>query len=164
MENTKERLVRYIQDAHAAEVGIEEILKNFISECNDEQARAAFEEHLGVTKSQAARLEARLTALGSGSSSGKSFLNSIMGKLSDIMHASHDAYDKTTQDLIKAYATEHLEIGMYTSLYAYAEAIGDTETAALAKEIIAEEQAAADKVFPMISVTAKAVLNATATA
>ena len=163
MENTKERLVRYIQDAHAAEVGIVEILENFIAEVNNEPARAAFEEHLAVTRSQAQRLEARLTTLGSGTSSGKGFFNSMMGKLTDLMHAGHDTYDKTTQDLIKAYGTEHLEIGMYTSLMAYAESIGDSETAALAKQIISEEQEAADKVFPMIATTAKAAINATAT-
>ncbi len=162
MESPQDRLVRYIQDAHAAEIGIVDVLKGFIDEINNNEAKIAFQEHLAVTESQATRLEQRLITLGSSASSGKGFMNTLMGKISGIMHAAHDEYDKTTQDLIKAYATEHLEIGMYTSLKSYAEALGDRETASLAEQIIAEEQEAADKVFPLIAATAKAALAATA--
>lgn len=162
-ETPQDRLIRYIQDAHASEVGIVAILKDFIDEIDNLQVKAVFQEHLAVTESQAQRLEQRLVALGSGASDGKGFLNVLMGKAGDVMHAMHDAKDKTTQDLIKAYATEHLEIGMYESLYSYASAVGDTQTAALAKQIQAEEQEAADKVFPLIAMTAKAALaNTTA--
>lgn len=162
-ETPQDRLIRYIQDAHASEVGIVTVLKDFISEVDNVQVKAVFQEHLAVTESQAQRLEQRLIALGSGASDGKGILNTLMGKASDVMHALHDTKDKTTQDLIKAYATEHLEIGMYESMYSYASAIGDTQTAQLAKQIQAEEQEAADKVFPLITMTAKAALaNTTA--
>ncbi len=160
-ENPQERLIRYIQDAQAAEVGIIPVLEEFIGEINNAAVKAVFQEHLTVTQSQAARLEARLTALGSGTSGGKGFLNSLMGKVSGLMHASHDEYDKTTQDLIKAYATENLEVGMYESLKAYAQALGDQETAALAAQIQSEEKEAAQKIFPLIAQTAPLALNAT---
>lgn len=163
METPQDRLIRYIQDAHAAEVGIIDVLKNFIDEVDNAEVRSAFQEHLIVTQSQAQRLEQRLNALGSKPSSGKGFLNSMMGKLSDVMHAAHDEYDKATQDLIKAYATEHLEIAMYTSLEAYSEELGDQETATLAREIKAEEKQAAETVFPMIAVAAKKALTAPTT-
>ncbi len=163
-ETPQDRLIRYIQDAHASEVGIVGTLKTFIAEVDNVQVQAVFQEHLAVTESQAQRLEQRLIALGSGASDGKGFLNTVLGKVANVaQHPFHDEKDKTTQDLIKAYATEHLEIGMYESLYSYAEAIGDTQTAQLAKQIQAEEQDAADKVFPLITLTAKAALaNTTA--
>ena len=162
-ETPQSRLIRYIQDAHASEVGIVTVLKDFIAEITNPQVKAAFQEHLIVTESQAQRLEQRLTALGSGTSDGKGILNTLMGKVGDLMHAAHDVEDKTTQDLIKAYATEHLEIGMYASLASYAEAVGDAQTAQLALQIQAEEKEAADKIFPMIAITAKAALaNTTA--
>jgi len=164
METPQDRLIRYLQDAHAAEVGIVDVLKNFIDEVDNPAVRSAFQEHLSVTESQARRLEQRLNTLGSKPSSGKGFLNSLMGKVSDVMHAAHDEYDKATQDLIKAYATEHLEIGMYTALEAYSEQLGDQETATLAREIKAEEKQAAETVFPMIGEAAKKALTAPTTA
>jgi ferritin-like metal-binding protein YciE len=160
MEEPQERLIRYLQDAHAAEVGIAGVLKDAVSSLNNEQARSLFAEHLAVTESQADRLEARLNALGSDTSGGKNFLNTLMGKISDLMNAGHDEYDKTTQDIIKAYSTEHLEIGMYTSMAAYAQAIGDVETATLAQEIMAEEEEAAENLYPLISQQAQATYRA----
>ena len=160
-ETPQSRLIRYIQDAHAAEVGITTVLKDFIAEIDNAQVKAVFQDHLMVTESQAQRLEQRLVALGSGTSDGKGLINKIMGKAADLMHASHDTEDKTTLNLIKAYSTEHLEIGMYESMISYSEAIGDTQTAQLARQIQAEEQEAADKIFPLITITAKAALNRT---
>ncbi len=160
MESPQERLIRYLQDAHAAEVGIADVLKAFIDEVEKPGARSAFQEHLGVTQRQARRLENRLGALGSKPSGGKGFLNAMMGKLSDAMQGAHDEYDKATQDLIKAYATEYLEMGMYTALEAYSDSLGDQETARLAREIKAEEKQAADTAYPMIAPAARSALQA----
>ena len=163
-ETPQGRLFRYIQDAHAAEVGITTVLKDFIAEVDSAQVKAVFEEHLIVTESQAQRLEQRLIALGSGPSDGKGLLSKIMGKAADLMHAAHDTEDKTTIDLVKAYSTEYLEVGMYESMISYSEAIGDTQTAQLARQIQAEEKEAAEKIFPLITITAKAALNRTTVA
>ena len=157
-QSAQERLVRYIQDAHAEEVGAVTALKDFVDEVTDPQLKAAFQEHLQVTQSQAQRLEARLSALGSGASSGKGFLNTLMAKGADLLQGAHDEYDKNTQAAIKGYATESLEVGMYTSLASYAQALGDNETVALAQQILSEEKAAADKLFPMIAPLAKSAL------
>jgi len=158
MESPQDKLIRYMQDAHASEIGIVGVLKDFIAEVENPQVKALFAEHLSVTQSQATRLEQRLIALGSGASDGKGFLNTMMGKMSGILQAAHDTEDKTTQDLIKAYATEHLEVGMYSSLASYAEALGDQQTVHLAQQIMAEEKDAADKIYPLIAITAKAPL------
>ncbi len=162
-ETPQGRLIRYIQDAHAAEVGGVTVMNDYIKEINDPQVKALFQQHVVETQSQADRLEARLVQLGSGTSDGKGLLNKIMGKGTDLIQSFHDEYDKTTQDLIKGYATENLEMGMYSSLASYSEAVGDTQTAQLALEILAEEKATAEKLFPMIAITAKAALaNTTA--
>jgi len=158
METPQERLLRYIDDAHAAEVGIEDMLRSAIDRTNSVQAKTAFQQHLAVTQDQAQRLEQRLISLGGKTSGGKGMLNSIMGKVSDLVNIGHDEFDKTTQDIIKAYSTEYLEVGMYTSLKAYAEQLGDGETAALAERAIGEEKEAADTLFPLIAETAKAAV------
>jgi len=162
MQNSNDRLIRYVQDAHAAEVGIANMLEEAISGANNLQVKSTLREHLDVTRVQAQRLETRLHALGGDTSSGKGFLNSLMGKVSDLVNMGHDDYDKTTQDLIKSFATEHLEMGMYSSLEAYATAFGDMETAALARQLFEEEKEAAAKVFPLIAIVAAETYRASA--
>lgn len=151
MEDPQERLVRYLQNAHAAEDGVIELLQEFVSESND-SVKLLFQEHLAVTQSQASRLQERLHALGHEPSGEKGFFNALLARVP--MSDEDSLYDRTTQNLIKAYAIEHLEQGMYTSLIAYAEACGDEETAMLAEEIMCEEEEAALKLFPMIEVSA----------
>lgn len=150
MEQNVERLIRYLQDAHAAEVGIKKMLEGFIDDADEPEMQAAFREHIQMTDTQAARIEQRLRDLGEEPSGGKGFFNGLMAKVSELMHGAHDDYDKATQNLIKAYATEHLEVGMYESLAAYSEAIGDQTTAELAREIQQQEEQTAQRLFPMI--------------
>jgi ferritin-like metal-binding protein YciE len=150
MEAAKDRIVRYLQNAHAAETGIEDALEGFIRECDDPDARAFFEEHLVQTMSQARRLEDRLRMLNAAPSTAKGFLNSLLAKASEFIQPGRDEYDRNTQNLMKAYATEHLERAMYEALFAYATAVGDTDTARLAREIQMEEELAAERLFPLI--------------
>jgi ferritin-like metal-binding protein YciE len=85
-------------------------------------------------------------------------VNKIGAAATDLLHVGKDAGDKATRNLIQAYAIENLEVATYESLYAAATEVGDTETAALAKQIQAQEEAAAKKIFPRISPVAKAAV------
>jgi ferritin-like metal-binding protein YciE len=157
-ENTHERLIRYLQDAHATELGIMNALEGMFDDALDPEVSTVFNNHIALTRTQAERLEARLKELGESPSGGKGMMNSLLGKVSDMVNAAHDEYDKSTQNLIKAYSTEHLERGMYESMAAYADAIGDTTTAQLARELQAEEEATAELIFPLIQTRARAAL------
>lgn len=159
----KDRMIHYLQDANAAEVGILEMLEDAVG-LLDEPAKALVREHLEKTKSQARRLEQRLEALGGDRSGSKGFMNTIMAKIGSKMDVGHDEIDRQTMCLIKLYATEHLERGMYESMAAFAESIGDAETAKLAREIQKEEEAAADKLYPLIKEYASEAIGATANA
>ena len=163
-ENSQERLLRYLTDAHAAEEGGLSSLKDISAEALDPDVKAAAENHISVTQSQADRLEARIHALGGTRAHGKSLLNSIIGKGSDMLNVFHDKEDKQTQDIIKAYALENFEVGMYTSLKAYADAIGDAETEQLAETLINEEQLAAERFLRLIPKIAVSAVNNTADA
>ena len=160
-ENAKERLLRYLTDAHAVEEGGLSSLKDIAAEATDPELRSAVTEHIAVTQSQSDRLKSRITALGGDVNSGKSLLNTIIGKGSDLLNIFHDKEDKQTQDVIKAYALEHFEIGMYTSLSAYASGLEDDETVQLAETILQEEKEAANKLLPLISQVAIYALNKT---
>ena len=164
-EDVKGQLLRYLNDSYAAEVGGIASLKDLAAETTDADVRQAVEQHITVTQSQADRLTARILALGGDKSEPKGILNQVMAKTSGLLNIFHSQEDKQTQDLIKAYAFEHFEIGAYTSLKAYANAIGDHETAQLADTIIGEEQLAAERfqrLIPQLAVSS--VKNATDTA
>jgi ferritin-like metal-binding protein YciE len=150
MESTQDRLIRYLDDAWAVEKALVSALNDMADEVNDPQVRALFQEHRQVTHDQEERLEARIRALGKEPSGGKGFFNQMVAKIGDVLHAAHDEYDKTAQDLMKAYATENFECAMYQSLASYATAIGDTETAQLARQHLQQEKEAADRVWPLI--------------
>lgn len=162
MENTQERLIRYLDDAWAVEKGLVDTLKEMADEVNDPAVQSLLEEHRAVTHTQEERLEERIRALGEEPSGGKGVFNRMVAKIGDALHAAHDAYDKTTQDLMKAFATENFEIAMYQALESYAGAIGDSETAALARQLMQEEQQAANKVWPLIAPAAARAVHAVA--
>lgn len=160
---TKDRMIHYLQDANAAEVGILEMLEDAVG-LLDERAKAIVREHMERTKSHAKRLEERLEALGGDRSGSKGFLNTLMAKIGSKMDVGHDEIDRQTMCLIKLYATEHLERGMYESMAAFAESIGDGETATLAREIQKEEEMAGERIYPLISQYAAEAVGATANA
>jgi ferritin-like metal-binding protein YciE len=145
MELPQNRLIRYLDDARSAEEGIAEVLQDYVNEVRNEIARAIFEEHLIATKENALQLEKRLRELGGTPTASKAYFTKVMGMLGDTIHSSSDECDKATQDVVKAYATEHLEIGIFAALATYAEAHGDLETAELAEHFMVEQQVTAEK-------------------
>lgn len=161
-EDVKDRIVRYLQDAHAAEDGALSSLKDIAAEATNADFKTAVEEHAAVTQSQADRLATRLAALGGDKSHGKSLINSIIAKGSDLLNIFHDKEDKQTQDAIKLYALENFEVATYTALKAFADSVGDYETAQLADTILAEEQLAAERILRVVPQIAKSAVANTA--
>jgi ferritin-like metal-binding protein YciE len=160
MEDPRDRLIRYLDDACAMESGAATVLQTFLDEANYPAAKQELEAHLMAAKDHGLQIEKRLRELGGQPSTSKGFFNNLMGKLSDMLHAAHDPYDKTTQDLIKAYAMDHLCVGAYASLAAFSRAYGDTTTAELAEKIMGEAAAAADRVRPHIAESAAETFKA----
>lgn len=158
-EDVKEQLLRYLNDAYAAEIGGQSTLKDLAAEATNADLKQAVEEHITVTQSQADRITARILALGGDKSEPKGLLNEVLAKGSGLLNAFHSKEDKQTQDTIKAYSFEHFEIGAYTSLQVFADAIGDHETAQLAQTIIGEEQLAAERLQRLIPVLATSALK-----
>src|SRR3712207_3138978 len=106
MENARERLVRYLQDAHAAEVGIRKMLEGFVDDTDDQNIKMLFQEHITLTRTHEDRLEQCLRKYSETANGSKGFFNTVMAKVGEMVHGAHDQYDKNTQNLIKAYATE----------------------------------------------------------
>lgn len=151
MEDPRDRLLRYLDDACSMETGAAALLTTFLDEITYSEAKSEIEAHLLAAKDHALQVEKRLRELGGQPSGSKSFFSALMGKLTDALQATHDPYDKTTQDLIKAYALDYLFLGSYAALAAFSRAYGDVTTAEMAETLMAEEGVAADKVRPHIA-------------
>jgi len=146
---------RYLQDAIAAEKNFESQLRTFGGDTEDAMAKQLFFQHADETRMQHERLTARLNALGGDSSAMKTFFANLFGGLPKLVQIGHDEAEKTTQDLIMAYAVENSEIAMYEAMAAAAAAAGDTQTEQLAREIQQEERQTAQKVWNLISPCAR---------
>jgi ferritin-like metal-binding protein YciE len=154
METTRERLIRYLNDAWATEKALVSELRDMADKSDDPEIAALFEEHRTVTHQQEEMLEARIRALGEEPSGGRGILSQMTAKLGEALHKAHDPFDQTQQNLMKAFATENFECAMYESLAAFANEIGDTETANLARQIMQQEKQAADQVWNFIGASA----------
>ncbi|HZT43726.1 MAG TPA: DUF892 family protein [Chthonomonadaceae bacterium] len=154
MEDSQDRMIRYLDDAWAMEKALVDNLQSMADEVNNPNIRAMFQQHADETHRQEQQLEARIRALGEEPSGGKGFLNKMMAMIGDAFQGAHDPDDKTTQDLMKAFGIESFEMAMYQGLMAYANAIGDTQTAQLAQQILQQERETANKVWPLIAPTA----------
>jgi ferritin-like metal-binding protein YciE len=141
---------RYLEDAIAAEKSFETQLQEFSKEGDDSTAQALFHQHALETKQQYERLTARLEALGGSPSTAKSLLAHIFGLSPKTAQIGHEKEERTTQNLMMAYAVENSEVAMYESLATCAEAAGDSQTATLAREIQQQEKATAEKVWKLI--------------
>jgi ferritin-like metal-binding protein YciE len=153
-ETANEVVKRYLEDAIAAEKSFETQLDAFSKEGDNLEVRAAFAHHSVETKSQYQRLEMRLEALGGTSSPAKSFLAHLFGALPQTAKIGHLEEERTTQNLMIAFAVENSELAMYEALATVAEAAGDAITAKLAREIQKEEKAAAEIVWKHIPLAA----------
>ena len=150
MSPETQKIVQYLNEAHASEVALVRVLQSQIAMTPRGSYRDALETHLGETQNHARRVEQRLSALNAG---GSNPLTSAVGVVETIVGQAL-ALGKTPFDLLRgsggeekvlknakdACATEALEIATYTSLERLAKAAGDDETEKLAASILADEE------------------------
>jgi ferritin-like metal-binding protein YciE len=158
-KSSQEVLIRYLEDAIAAEKSFETQLIGFSKEVEDSTVSALFREHAEETKQQYTSLTQRLEELGGSTSTIKSFLAHIFNFAPKIAQIGHDKYERQTQDLMMAYAVENAEVAMYESLAQAAQLAGDTRTVELARQIQQQEKQTAEKVWAQIAPAARRALQ-----
>lgn len=132
-------LIRYLQDAEAAERNFEDALNGF-SKAGDQQP---VQEMMGMmsrkARTQHERLRNRLHSLGADNSTGKSMLAHMLGMAPTVAQLGHSPGEKNTQQLMIVMAAAAAEMAMYEALATAAEAGGDRETEELARQLQQEE-------------------------
>lgn len=155
----KESIIKYLQDAIAAETSFETQLRSMAKQGDDEVVQNLFYQHAEETAEQIRLLTNRLEELGGSKSTMKSLLAHMFGSVPKGAQIGQETEDLNTQNLIVAFSVEHSEIAMYEALRAAAEAAGDTQTVALAEQIQEEERRTAEKIWSQLSTSAAASME-----
>ncbi len=146
---TREKVLQYLNEAHATEHALVRTLQAHIAVTPRGSYRSGLEKHLAETKSQAERLERRMGELGLG----KNVIQLGLGLVESLVGQAL-ALSKTPIDLVRGFsgeekllknakdqcATEALEIATYDVIERLAKDVGDQETARLAAQIRGEEE------------------------
>jgi ferritin-like metal-binding protein YciE len=168
MQKAEQKIVQYLNEAHATEQALVTVLQAQIAMSPRGSFRNGLETHLRETRDHASRVQRRIDELGYASNllqAGMGLVQSVVG------HAL--ALGKTPIDLVRgsggdekvlknakdACATEALEIATYTAIERLASAVGDQETEALAKSIRADEQKMLDRLLEEIPSLTEAVVR-----
>jgi len=139
-----EKLIDYIEDNHAMERNVLKMLDSQIKTTQDEQILNDLRHHHEETEGHIAKLEERLKAHGRSESVRKdsqAIGGAFFKGLGDAVRG-----DKAGKNARDAFVTEHLEIAAYELLERLAQRAGDEETAQIAREIRADEEAMAEKI------------------
>ena len=144
-----ELVIAWLNDAHAMELGIAQVLERHIDEAKDHPVmHAGLQRHLEQTRRHAELVKSCVERMGGETSGLKTGMASVMGTVQGM--TTKLAKDELIKNTLHDYGTEHFEIACYTSLIAAAENLGDQETAQVCREILRDDQAMADFLFQQI--------------
>jgi ferritin-like metal-binding protein YciE len=137
----KDIIIRYLQDAEAAERNFEDSLASLSKSGDQPEVQSALAQMSQKARTQHERLQARIEALGGSSSSMKSALAHALGFAPKLAQMGEPEGHKSTQNLLITIAAAAAESAMYEALATAAEAADDAATAQLARQLQAEERA-----------------------
>jgi ferritin-like metal-binding protein YciE len=137
-------LVSYLRDAYAIEAQAAQLLQAGPAIAGCEELAEVFRDHLHETHEHQRLVKERLRARGSGPARFQDTAMRLGGlNLGALFKAQPDTPVKLAGF---AYAFEHLEIAAYELLLEVAERARDAASASVAKQIIAQERAAAERI------------------
>jgi ferritin-like metal-binding protein YciE len=154
----KELVIAWLNDAHAMELAIAQVLERHAEEAEDHpQMQAGLQRHLEQTRRHAELVKGCVERMGGETSGIKSGMASVMGAVQGM--TTKLAKDELIKNTLHDYGTEHFEIACYTSLIAAAENLGDQETVRVCQEILRDDQAMADFLFQQIPLVTIEILQ-----
>lgn len=158
-ENSVDLICSYLDDAITAEMSFEAELRKFASEGDDEDVQVTFLAHADQKKRRHERLAARLEQLGGHSSGTAHALGRAFEVTPQILQVGDIQEERTVQHLIAAFGVEMGECAFYEALANVAAGSADAATEALARDIQAEEEQSAKKIFSFIRSRSKIAYN-----
>jgi ferritin-like metal-binding protein YciE len=148
-EKSKQKIVQYLNEAHATEHALVRVLQAQIAMTPRGSYRSGLETHLEETRKHAERVGRRLQALGQGSNPLMAVVGAVETAAGQVLALGKTPFDllrgsggeeKVLKNAKDACATEALEIATYTALERLAKSVGDEKTEKLAASIRADEE------------------------
>jgi ferritin-like metal-binding protein YciE len=143
-DKLQQKLIDYVEDAHAMEQSVSTMLDSMISTTDDPEIRSMLEHHKQETEEHERRLRERLDALGAGTSTRKqaqTLATALMKGVADMART-----DKPGKNARDGFVTEHMEIAAYQLLERLAKKAGDEQTSEVARQNRADDEAMARKI------------------
>ncbi len=171
------KLVKYLNEAYGKEKELETALQAHIAMTTRAPYKKRLRQHLTETKRHARELEKRVKQLGGtpqtvpiggldplakGAGAAVEIAGRAAAAAKGPLHAIRGTgeQEKMLKNAKSEFADEHEEIATYTAIETLAEALGDTDTAKLARGIRREEQSMARFLERQIPLLTKAVVQA----
>ena len=169
MSKSEQKVVQYLSEAHASEVGLVSVLRSQIAMTPRGSYRDGLEKHLDETRRHAQRTKERSGELGQGQNPVHVVVGFAETLVSQSLALSKTPFallrgsggeEKVLKNAKDACATEALEIATYTALERVATRVGDEQTARLAASILGDEERMLERVMREIPKLTDAVVGA----
>ncbi len=135
----REHLVDWLRDAHGMEKKAEEILEKQADRLDGyPEMQTRIRRHVEETRRHADRVAECISRYDGDSSKTKDVMSKMMGNVAALTNAMAD--DEVVKNALGDFAFENFEIASYRSLVKAAEAVGDSQTAEVCREILREEE------------------------
>jgi ferritin-like metal-binding protein YciE len=160
------KLIQYLNEAYGKEKELETALQAHIAMTTRRPYKKRLQEHLRETKRHAREVERRIKKLGGQASGAGNLVAGVATKAAATakgpLHALRGTgeEEKMLKNAKTEYWNEHEEIATYAAIETLAQAVGDTDSAKLAREIRREEERMAKFLERQIPVLTKAVAKA----
>jgi len=160
------KLIQYLNEAYGKEKELETALQAHIAMTTRPPYKKRLQEHLRETKRHAREVERRIKKLGGQASGAGNLVAEVASKAAATakgpLHALRGTgeEEKMLKNAKTEYWNEHEEIATYTAIETLAQAVGDTDSAKLARDIRREEERMAKFLERQIPVLTKAVAKA----
>jgi ferritin-like metal-binding protein YciE len=143
-QQLEDQLVKHIDEALAMEKSVLRMLDAMIGTTDDDEIKSDLRHHKLETEEHADRLEKRLAAHDASPSTAREAAGVVGALMKGV--ADRVRQEKSGRNARDGYASEHLEIASYQLLERVAVAAGDEETADVARQNRADEEAMAKKI------------------
>ncbi len=159
-QTLEDAFVEQIRDLYDAEKQLVRALPKMAKGCNSAELRAAFQEHLEVTKGQVQRLEQVFEMLGQKARS--KACKAMKGLVEEGQETLQEDMEENLLDLsliCAAQKVEHYEIAGYGTVRTWAQSMGNRDAAALLEQTLKEEEAADKKLTQVAKMLYKQALR-----
>jgi ferritin-like metal-binding protein YciE len=155
------KLVQYLNEAFGKEKELEISLEAHLGMTARAPYRKRLQQHLRETKAHAKQLERRIKELGGSGHALQTVVAKGMATAKGPLHALRGTgeQEKMLKNAKTEYFNEHEEIATYTAIEAFAEKVGDADTAKLARTIRRDEERMAKFLKNQITTLTNAVVR-----